>query len=223
MRKLLTKKIIIITKRRRNFTIILKSQELQEIGRSVQSTNFQAPFFVRERDLFILGWAVGLEVDGRGWDLYVLHVVTITVSSAALLGLHVENQPLSISSRAERGLVWIWGRITLRNWLRRFEDDLLMELKLRSSGACWTEGDPECLSGGVFRNEVSSGRRAIYGRSGVANVTGWSEWCESLKGGAQLLGPMSSSWWGSNFDHYNYISSVSFFLFLLEIKVQLVC
>ena len=48
-------------------------------------------FFVGWRSLFILHWAVGLEVDDCEWNFLVSHIVTTTINGAGLLGLHAEN------------------------------------------------------------------------------------------------------------------------------------
>ena len=43
-------------------------------------------------------------------------------------------------------------------------EDLSLELRLRGFGVFETEGDPECPSGEVFRDDISMGRRTDFGR-----------------------------------------------------------
>ena len=65
--------------------------QVQWFGRSVQSSDSQSCLLRWRRGLFILHWAVGLEVDDCGSDLHVSHVVTAAISDADLLGLHIEE------------------------------------------------------------------------------------------------------------------------------------
>ena len=60
-----------------------------------ECTEFEFPrfctLFIGGRDLFILHGAVGLEVDDRGWNMHILHIVTTAISGAGLLGLYAEK------------------------------------------------------------------------------------------------------------------------------------
>ena len=48
--------------------------------------------------------------------------------------------------------------------MAKIGDDISLELRLRGSGVSETEGDPRCPSGGVFEDDLTSGRRTDFGR-----------------------------------------------------------